>query len=99
MQFPAYYGKVVYTDVMPSGVSLVRDGEGTIRCFLILSPKILADSLSIPHHTPVCYICTCRFLCDVVPIIRGHQEVPDGVTSFEIDLDPHFATNIFEAFA
>ena len=33
------------------------------------------------------------FQCDIV--IEGHQEVLDGVSSFEMDLEPHLATDIY----
>ena len=38
------------------------------------------------------------FLCDG-PILWGHPEVPESAASLEMDLDPHSATNVFEAFA
>ena len=43
------------------------------------------------HHTlvgntlPVDYP---AFLCDVVPILGGLQEILDGIASFKMDLDP-----------
>ena len=39
------------------------------------------------------------FLHDFVPVLGGHKKVLDGFVSLEVYLDPHLATNIFEAFA
>ena len=36
------------------------------------------------------------FLCNVIAIIWGHQEVLDGVVFFKKDLDPHLTTNILK---
>ena len=39
------------------------------------------------------------FLSDIIPIIGGHQEILDGVASFEMYPDPYIIMNILIAFA
>ena len=51
-----------------------------------------------PHQTPFCHIFHSNFLCDVVLVLGGHQEVSDGVASFEVNLNANFATYVFETF-
>ena len=41
---------------------------------------------------PVSY---CTFPCGVILVSWGHQEASDGITSFKVDFDPHFTTNIY----
>ena len=41
---PTHYGEIAHTNVMTRGVTMVINGKGTLRCFLNLSPKVLADS-------------------------------------------------------
>ena len=55
----------------------------------------------IPHHTQPCHIIPVyysAFLCDVVFVLGGHKEVPDGVASLEINLDSQLTTYIFKTF-
>ena len=82
---------------------MVKYGGGALRCFLNLSPKVLADftyvlPLKIHKITlePVDYP---NFLCDLIPVFWGHQEVPDGVFSFKVYLNLHLTTCLLEAFA
>ena len=90
MCLPIHYGEVVvHTAVMRSGVCMVIEGEGALRCSINLSPKVLADS---PMYSSLQLL---NFLCNVIPILGGYQEVFDGVAFLEVDLDPHFATKIF----
>ena len=83
VHFPIHYGEAVHTDVMKRYVAMVIDGGRAPKVFLELFPK-----LDYP-----------AFLCDVFPILGGHQEVLDGVASFKMDLDPQFITNSLKAFA
>ena len=38
-----------------------------------------------------------NILCDTVLILEGHQEVLDGIASFEVYLYPIFVENVFKA--
>ena len=90
-------GKIIHTDVMTRDVAMVTDGGRGLEVYLELFPK------STCRFTFVIQLVTCtyslpHFLCDLFPVLGGHQEVPDGVTSFKMNLDSHLTTNILEAF-
>ena len=76
-------------------------GEGALRCSLSFpqrSLKIPYVPLTTIHFVTHMHI-YCFFVYDIISILGDHQEVLDGIASFEVDLDPHLATNILEAFA
>ena len=103
MQLSIHYGQVVHTDVMTCGVSMVRYGRRGPKIFPESIPKdpcrlpylflIMLQSVTL---IPVDYS---TFWYDVVPVFGGHQEVPDGVTSLEMDLDPPLCHKCFKALA
>ena len=87
---PTYYGEVFHTRMMTCGVGMVIDGRMGPEIFPepflkgpCRSPCVFLITLSI-KSVPVDYS---TFLCDVVPILGGHQEVPDSVASLEISMD------------
>ena len=90
------YGKVVHTDVITRDVAMVIDGGRGHEVFLQPFPKslcrfpyVLIITIQLVTVLPVDYP---TFLCDVVPILGCHQEVPNSVASFEMDLGPHLTT-------
>ena len=84
-------------------VGMVTDGGRGPEMFLEPFPKgpctfpfaVLITFQSVTL-VPVDYS---AFLCDAILILGEHLEVSDGVTSLKGDLDLHFATDVFEAFA
>ena len=59
-------------------------------------PYILLMTVQYVTLVPVDYS---AFLCDVVLVLGGHQEVLNGAASLEMDLGPYLATNVLEGFA
>ena len=103
VHLPTHYEEVINPDVMTCGVSMVIDGEKSPEMFpkpFLIGPcrfpYVLLIILRSVTLVPVDYS---TFQCDVFPVLWGHQEIPDGAASLDMDLDPHFATNVLETFA
>ena len=97
---PTHYGEVIHTDVKTRDISMVLGGGRGPEVFLEPFPINLVSFpyvllITIQLVTPLDYP---GFLCDVMPILRGHNKVLNGIAFFKIDLDPHLATNIPETF-
>ena len=93
-------GEVVHTGVMNCGFGRVIDGGRDPEVFLEPYPKglgrfpfVLLITLQPVKPLPVNYS---NFLCDVIPILRDHQEVFNCVVSLKVDLASHFTTNVPE---
>ena len=54
-------------------------------------PYVLPITLQPFTSIPVYYS---TLLCNVILVLRSHQEAFDGITSLEMDLEPHFAMNV-----
>ena len=76
-------------------------GVGSLDVHPTFPQKYLQTSLCIPSHnhlvtlTHVDYL---TFLINTIPVLCGHQEVPDVFASFEMYLDPHLTANLVKAF-
>ena len=97
---PTHNGGVVHLNVMTCSVGMVIDGLKGPERFLEPFPKgpcrfpyVLLTTLQLVTYVTVDYS---TLLCDFAPELGGHQEVFDGVASLEVDLDPHFPTDVFE---
>ena len=100
MHLTINYEEVVYTDVMHYGVGMVIDRGRGPKMFLEPFPKghcRFSYTLLITIQSLVLVSGDySAFLSDVVPILWDQHKVPDGLASFEMDLDSLFATNVFE---
>ena len=74
--------------MMTTDVTMVIDGERSPEEFLEPFPKslcrfpsVLLITIQLVTLVSVDYL---TFLCDIVPILGGHQEVLDGFASFEM---------------
>ena len=96
-RLPAHNGDVLYPGMMTCGVGMVINGgmspEMFIKPFLnspCRHPYVLLITPQPVTPLPVYYS---TFLCDVALVLWGYQEVSDGITSLDMDLDSQFTTN------
>ena len=96
--YPQY--RIIHPAMMTCDVGMVIDGGRSLEMFLqpfsnspCRFPYVLLITLPPVTLTSVYYT---TLLCDVILILRGHLEAFNGITSLEMDLDPHFATNVLE---
>ena len=92
VSLPTHNGEVVHPGMMPYGISMVIDGGRSPKVFLkpfLKVPCRLTSALLITLQPvtliPVYYS---TFLCDVILLLRGHQETSYDINSLEMDLDP-----------
>ena len=98
----AHYVEIVHTDVMPRGVTMVIDGVRVPEVFFEPFPKspcrvpfVFLIAIHLVTLVPVDYP---TFLSDIIPVFGGNKEVPGGVISIEMNLDPCLTTDILKAF-
>ena len=74
-------------------------GEGALKCSLGLFPKVLPDYVLLITLHPVTLVPTeySTVLHDGILVLEDHKDF-DGITSFKINFDSHFVTNVFKAF-
>ena len=76
-------------------------GEGSFRCSLYLSPKVLEVSLYIHHHNlghKLVPIYDTTLVDHVVFVLGGDQGVLDGAATFEVGLNAISTTDLLDAF-
>ena len=87
---------------MTYDVGMVTDGAGDPKVFpesslkgLCRFPYVLLITIQFVTLVSVDYS---NFLCDIVSVLGGHQEILDGDTFLEMYLDTHLAADVLEAF-
>ena len=99
--FPPHYTKVMYGDIVTSGVKMVIYWVRSLLMFLEPLSKCasgLSNVFLITFH-PVTFVSINdpTLLLDWILIFWGHQEVPDGVASFKVDLHSMFTACFLQA--
>ena len=102
VRLPSYYGEIVHSGTMTWVVAMVMMGMDSWHIPWTFPKKSMLTHLCTPLHNPPVQMWTYRLLhfswwpyhC-----LRGYQEVPEGVATFKMYLDPHLTTYIVEAFA